>query len=312
MREPPPGRHLPPRNVAVIVNPTGRRSLDSVERALDRARPQGSRTTVLLTADTGDATQLAASVRDDADLVVAVGGDGTVSEVAAGLVGASVPLGIVPAGSTNIVARELGIPSGLPAAVRLLFGPHRIVVRDLGRCGDRIFLHMAGAGLDARFFQRTNRELKRHVGWLAYVPAAAMALAEPPSLITVIADETTVVAESPLVIVANGASVVHPAIKLHPAIRSDDGWLDVLLFTGTDPTAVARTIIKFGVGQLDDSPELVVLRARHVSIVALPPVPVQLDGDAVGTTPITIDLLPAAIQLVVPLPYTNVSTKLSV
>jgi diacylglycerol kinase family enzyme len=230
------------------VNPNARRSPDSVERAIERARPPGTQATILVTAAPGDGARLAASVRDDVDLVVAVGGDGTVSEVASGLVGSSVPLGIVPAGSTNIVAREHGIPSGLTAAVRLLFGPHRIAVRDLGRCGDRIFLHMAGAGLDARFFQRTNQQLKRYVGWLAYVPAAALALTEPPAEMVVIADDTTVEAETPLVIVANGASVVHPAIRLHPAIRSDDGWLDVLIFKGTDPTAVARTLVKFGVG----------------------------------------------------------------
>ena len=290
-----------PENLAVIVNPNARRSPDSVERAIERARPPGTQATILVTAAPGDGARLAASVRDDVDLVVAVGGDGTVSEVASGLVGSSVPLGIVPAGSTNIVAREHGIPSGLTAAVRLLFGPHRIAVRDLGRCGDRIFLHMAGAGLDARFFQRTNQQLKRYVGWLAYVPAAALALTEPPAEMVVIADDTTVEAETPLVIVANGASVVHPAIRLHPAIRSDDGWLDVLIFKGTDPTAVARTLVKFGVGQLDDSPELVVLRARKVMINADSDVPVQLDGDAAGTTPVTIDLLPEAIRLVVPL-----------
>ncbi len=291
----------PPERVAVIVNPNGRRSLDAIRRALDRACPAGSRPTVLVTTGAGDATRLARSVRDATDLVVAVGGDGTVAEVAAGLVESSVPLGIVPAGSTNIVAREHRIPLGLNPAVRLLFGPHRLAIRDLGRCGDRVFLHMAGAGLDARFFLGTNRQLKRHVGWLAYVPAAAVALAEPPAHVVVTADETTIEAESPLVLVANGASVVHPAIRLHPGIRSDDGWLDVLVFKGTDPASLARTLVKFGVGQLEGAPEMVVLRARRVTIQAQPEVPVQLDGDPVGTTPVTIAVIPAAIRLVVPL-----------
>ena len=291
----------PPRRVAVIVNPNSRRSVEAIRRALDHARPAGTEVAVLVTGGAGEATRLTKEVRGDVDLVVAVGGDGTVSEVAGGLVGSHLPLGIVPAGSTNIVAQEHGIPSSLKSAVRLLFRPHRLAVRDLGQCGERVFLHMAGAGLDARFFQRTNRLLKRHVGWLAYIPAAALALAEPPARVIVRADRETIEAESPLVLVANGSSVVHPAIKLHPAIRSDDAWLDVLVFMGADPPALARTLLRFGVGQIEGSKDITVLRARKVEIRAEPEVPVQLDGDAVGTTPVTIRILPAAIRLVAPI-----------
>ena len=299
--DPAPVERAAPGRVAVIVNPNSRRSIDAVRRAFERARPEGTEVTVQVTGGAGEATGLATAVRGDVDLVVAVGGDGTVSEVAAGLVGSAVPLGIVPAGSTNIVAQEHGIPSSLNSAVQLLFRPHRLTVRDLGQCGDRVFLHMAGAGLDARFFQRTNRQLKRHVGWLAYIPAAALALAEPSACVVVTADGETIEAESPLVLVANGSSVVHPAIKLHPGIRSDDAWLDVLVFKGADPPAFARTLLQFGVGQFERSTDIIVLRAREIDIRANPEVPVQLDGDAVGTTPVTIRILPGAIRIVAPI-----------
>ena len=286
--------------VAAIVNPLGRRPVEAVRDALVHAAPPGARVEVFLSAAAGEATPLVREVLDHVDLIVAVGGDGTVSEVATGMVGSSVPLAIIPAGSTNIVAREVGIPTGLRAAARLMFGPQRIVARDLGRCGQRYFLHMAGAGLDAHFFRRTNRELKRHVGWLAYVPAAAQSLAEPPARMTVRVDNATIVTDSPLVLVANGSSVVHPAIKLHSAIRSDDGWLDVIVFKGADPLAFARTLVDFSLGQLDKSTETFVQRVRRVEISASPEVPVQLDGDPIGGTPVTIEIVPHAIRLVAP------------
>lgn len=300
MTDPAPRVASPPRRVAAIINPHARRSLASVQRALRSACPPDARLTILVSSGPGETTLLARAVRDDVDLVVAVGGDGTVSEVATGLVGSDVPLAIVPSGSTNIVAREHGVPTGLRSATRLVFGPHLLVPRDLGRCGERFFLHMAGAGLDARFFERTSRELKRHVGWLAYIPAAAQALAEPPAQMTVTADDVTITTGSPLVLVANGGSVVHPAIRLHPAIRSDDGWLDVFVFKGTDPIGLGRTIVRFSVGQLGESSETEVIRARRVEIESYPKVPVQLDGDGFGTTPIVIDVVPAAVRLVIP------------
>jgi diacylglycerol kinase (ATP) len=294
-----PGQRAPMR-IAAIVNPRARRPVEAVREALVGAAPPGSRVDVLLSAAPGDATRLARSVVADVDLIAAVGGDGTVSEVATGIVGSSVPLAIVPAGSTNIVAREVGVPTGLRAAARLIFGPHRIVARDLGRCGDRYFLHMAGAGLDARFFMRTNPDLKRHMGWLAYVPAAASTLRDPPARVRVMADGEVVERLSPFVLVANGAAVVHPAMKLHPAIRSDDGLLDAFVFGPVDALVTARTLVQIGAGQLDAAPEVVAMRARRIEIAAEPSLPVQLDGDVVGATPVRIDVVPGAVRLVAP------------
>ena len=235
-----------------------------------------------------------------ADLVVAVGGDGTVADVATGIRGSGVPLGIVPAGSTNIIARELGIPRRPLAAAALLFGAHRLVTLDVGRCGDRSFLHMAGAGLDSRFFARTNPALKRRVGWLAYVPPAAGALRLPPARFTIRADGKVMEVTSSLVLVANGASIVSPSVRLHPATRADDGWLDVLVFTATGPLPIARTLGRLATLSLARSPFLLRLKARRVELQSDPPLPIELDGDVVARTPATFGIEPAALRVVAP------------
>jgi len=235
-----------------------------------------------------------------ADLMIAVGGDGTVAAVASAIDGSGIPLGIVPAGSTNIIARELGIPTNARAAVSLLYGAHRRHDLDLGVCGESRFLHMAGAGLDSRLFAATNPGLKRKVGWLAYLPAGARNLVEPPVRFTIRADETTIEVVSPLVLVANGGSVIAPGLTLYPGIRKDDGLLDVLIFTPRGPVQIARTLGRAATRGLAHSPFVLRIPAHRVEITTDPPIPVQLDGDVATMTPATFEIRPGAIHVVTP------------
>ncbi len=291
----------PPQHVVAVVNPATRIPASTIRAALERARPSGISLRIVESAQPGDAVAAARAASAEADLVVAVGGDGTVADVASGTLGTDVPIGVIPAGSTNIVARELGIPMNVAAAARLLFGPHRIVQRDAGVSDSRCFLHMAGAGFDAHLFDRADRDMKRRVGWLAYLPAAADALREPPVRFTIETDDGMLEADSPLVLVANGGAVIHPILRVDPAIRADDGWLDVLVFTATDPVAVARTISGFAIGRLAESPDVFTIRTRAVRLSSTPAVPVQFDGDVVGKTPFSAEIAPGAISFVVPI-----------
>jgi YegS/Rv2252/BmrU family lipid kinase len=296
-----PNRTVPPRRVVAVVNPATRVGVAAVRSALEQARPAGAWLRIVETTEPGAAVRAAREAAEDADLVVAVGGDGTVADVASGLLGSGVLLGIVPAGSTNIVAQELGIPSGLRAAARLLFARHRTVRRDVGLSGDRCFLHMAGAGFDAHLFDRADPGLKRKVGWLAYLPAAADALREPPVHFAIETDDRRLAVESPLVLIANGGAVIHPLLRLNPAICPDDGWLDLLVFTATTPAAIARTVSEFATGRLAGSPDLIAVRTKTVRLATDPPVPVQFDGDVIGVTPVSVDVAPLAIEFAVPL-----------
>lgn len=287
--------------VAAIVNPSTRILAARLIAMLEAACPPGVALDIYRTTETGQAVRLAKAASTTASIVIAVGGDGTVADVVTGLAGTPAILGIIPAGSTNITAQELGIPARAADAATLIFSPHRVRVMDVGRCGDRRFLHMAGAGLDSHFFQRTSRALKRRIGWLAYLPAAIIALRQPAAQFTVEVDDQSLSVRSPLVLVANGGAIISPVFRLHPDVRSDDGWLDVLVFTASEPLPVIRTIWGFVTGSLATSPYLVHLRGRSVWIGSEPGLPVQLDGDVVTQTPATFSIEPGGIGVVAPL-----------
>jgi diacylglycerol kinase (ATP) len=247
-----------------------------------------------------EATDAARLVATTASIVVAVGGDGTVADVATGMLGSSAVLGIIPAGSTNITARSLGIPSNPKAAMAIVAGPHRRQRVDVGMSDDRCFLHIAGAGVDAEIFRTASHAWKRRFGWLAYLPPAASALRLTPSALVVTADDTVIEARSPLVLIANGGSAISPAFKLHPHIAVDDGWLDLLIFTATTPGQIAATLGRLGSQQLARSPHLIWHRAKRVAIAAEPPLPVELDGDTRGQTPREFTIVPASLEILAP------------
>lgn len=291
-----PGQNV--RRVTAIVNPVSRRGAGAATDALRRAAPPDVDLDVQFSARTGDGVRLAREAARISRVVVAVGGDGTVADVATGLHGAGVPLGIVPAGSTNIIARDLGIPTDFHAAAALVFQPRRLQRVDVGRCGDRSFLHMAGAGLDGRFFERTDRSLKRRLGWLAYLPAAAVSLRLPPARFSITADTRSIDVTSSLVLVANGGSIVVPGLRLHPAISRSDGWLDLLVFTAIAPLPIARTLSSLAAGRLGSSPYLVWIKAKRVELSSDPPLPLQLDGDVVTNTPAVLTVEPDALTII--------------
>lgn len=288
--------------VTVVVNPATRRDAATAVAAIRRAAPADTDLRFVETRGPGDAIGQTRHAARASGVVVAVGGDGTVADVATGLRGSGVPLGIVPAGSTNIIARELKIPTDPLAAAALLFGHHRLARRDLGICGDRVFLHMAGAGFDSRFFDGTDPRLKRRVGWVAYVPAAARSLRMPPVRFSIVVDDQRIEVTSALVVVANGGSIISPRLRLNPLIRSDDGLLDLLIFTATGAVPLARTLASLLSLRLHQSPYVVRIPARTVEMTAHPPLAVQLDGDVVDRTPVRFTIDPAAIDIVAPLP----------
>ncbi|HEV2108574.1 MAG TPA: diacylglycerol kinase family protein [Thermomicrobiales bacterium] len=284
----------------VIVNPATRRSADAILSVLRRHCPGDVVLDVFVTPAPLTALELTRSHLSGADVVVAVGGDGTVGEVASALVGTGIPLAIIPAGSTNIIAQELGIPRHPGRAARLLFGSHRTRHIDVGRAGSRCFLHMAGAGLDSRMFALANPGLKRRFGWLAYIPAGGRALFQEPVRFTLEIDGETIVVIARLVLIANGGSVISPRLRLMSRLRTDDGWLDVLIFSATSALPMARTLARMVTRRLDRSPYVLHRPARIVRLGSDPPIPVQLDGDVATTTPVTFEILPAALRVIVP------------
>jgi len=290
----------PLRRITLVANPATRGDIDHLVAIIRAEAPPECEIDLLSTTSPGEAVELAAAAAPTADIVVAIGGDGTVSDVATGLLGHRAALGIIPAGSTNIVARELRIPRQPRGAARLLFGPHRVRLIDVGICNGHCFLHMAGAGIDSHFFARASPDLKRRLGWLAYLPPAIEALRLDPVRFTISADGHRTVLDSPFVLVANGSSVITPAWRLVPGVRQDDGWLDLLVFSAATPAAKAATLARLATFGLNRSVYLLRTKARRIEIDADPRLPLQLDGDVRAKMPALIEILPKAVAVIGP------------
>lgn len=286
--------------VLVVVNPATRRGADQLVAAVRRHAPPGVELEIRETMRERPVADLIADRIAGAYTIIACGGDGTVADVVTALGENDLPVGIIPGGSTNVIARENRIPLQADAAARLIFGMHRLARLDVGLSGHRRFLHMAGAGLDSRLFAATNPALKRRLGWPAYVPAAVRNLLARPVRFTIVVDGTTVNLRSALVLVANGAGIVRPSLPIYPGLRRDDGLLDVIAFTPVGPIQIGRTLLRFATRRLDRSPYVVRLQGREIALYTDPPIPYQLDGDVVGTTPATFRVLRGGAQIIVP------------
>ena len=235
-----------------------------------------------------------------ADLVISVGGDGTVAEALTAIGNAGTPLAILAGGSTNVIAKELGIPAEPRNLASLVFGSHQIRTIDAATCNDRLFLHMAGAGFDSRIFDQANPELKRRIGWFAYLPSAAQSLRLPPARFHVTTESASFDLTSPMVLVANGAGIIRPKLYVFPGISSSDGWLDLIAVTATRGPEIAGVFARFASRSMNRSPHILHARAKSIRIESDPQMPIQIDGDVIGTSPADIKILPARARLIIP------------
>ncbi len=250
-----------------------------------------------------DVSALVSRTVDEAcDLLVACGGDGTVSAVAGGLVGSDVPLGIVPLGSGNILAQDLHIPQDLDDALALLDSEHRIQTLDVMAIENRYYVLNAGVGVSSLMMRDTERENKQRFGGLAYLWTGLQKLMglQPRSFYVELDGEGRFVRAAD-VLVNNSGVVGNPAWRWQPDIRVDDGKLAVCVIR-------ARSILDYvRIGW-----SMIILRERRqphvdcrnaekrVLIETRDPLPLQADGDVIGETPVEIHLVPGAVRVIVP------------
>ncbi|MBI2203062.1 MAG: diacylglycerol kinase family lipid kinase [Candidatus Rokubacteria bacterium] len=286
-----------------VVNPAagGGAAARAWPRLADRLVRGRVDVTSAVTAASGDATRLACRAAGDGhDLVIAVGGDGTVNEVVNGLLvsGASrVTLGVLPAGRGRDVCRNLGIPRDLDRAVdRVVHGSDVAVDVGVVDFGDRIrfFLGATGAGFDADVARRTQRH--RGPATLAYIAGVIEAVASlRPALVTVTgAFEWT--GRATAVVVANGA-FVGGGMKIAPGADPADGALDVVVLGDVGRLELLRWLPSVYRGDHVRHPRVVTARATEVRISAPTPLPVHVDGEPAGSTPIVVSVRPGALTV---------------
>jgi len=222
--------------------------------------------------------QCADALAAGADLVLACGGDGTVRACAAALAGGDVPLGLLPAGTGNLLARNLGIPTDLESAAKVVAGGHRRRI-DVPALDGEPFVVMGGAGFDAHLFERTSDQLKSRIGWAAYALAGARAMRDvEPMKITLELDGRTEVVSGIGVIVGNVGTLT-AGIALLPDAEPDDGQLDVAILTPRRWYGWAGLAVNVVAGRRPEPWQLQTRRAVEVVLRWPTEVPVEIDGD---------------------------------
>lgn len=246
----------------------------------------------------GHATELAREAADrQFDAVIVWGGDGTLNEVAAGLLGCPMPVGLIPGGSVNVFARATGIPLRLKKACAALARsqPYRIPV---GMAAGRPFLLMAGIGIDAEVVRQLNPEFKKRLGKLGFWLKGFAQLAS--------------YSYRPFVVRADGkeyqaTSVIAGKLRFYggryvitPAAHLEEPFLDVVLFQGRGAIAYLRYLVgvlgRFHLRFRD----VVSIKTSRFEVESSSPVYYQIDGELGGKAPVTVGVRPAALTVLLP------------
>jgi diacylglycerol kinase (ATP) len=294
--------HEKPKYVRVIINPAAGRDQPVLKTLNAAFRSSKTDWDVSITKRSGDGTRLAKdAVQAGADVVVVHGGDGTVMEVASGLMGTNIPMAIVPGGTANVMARELGVPNDLVEASTLIVNGESFVRRvDMGKVGEHYFLLRAGMGLEAAMIEAADREMKDRLGLLAYAFTALQELASPQlATYHLTLDGEEAQAEGLACLVANSGNVGAAGISIVPDMDVSDGLLDVIVVTRSDlPSLIA--LAASVVGGVENAPALQHWRVKKATIRSDPPQSVQVDGEILEKTPVAVEVVPHAVRILVP------------
>jgi YegS/Rv2252/BmrU family lipid kinase len=275
--------------LAVILNPAKledpgqfRSIVDAMAAEAGWSRPDWYFTTV---EDPGTGMAEAASIAG-ADLVMVCGGDGTVREVCAELAGTGIPVGIIPAGTGNLLARNLDIPLYLRAAIDVaLTGQDRAV--DLVEVSgddmeDSHFMVMAGMGLDAAIMEGVNEQIKAKVGWFAYVLSGARAMMSPVVRMEISVDGAEFTSHRARTVVVGNVGFLQAGMPLLPEAAIDDGLLDVVLLYPKRILSWVPLAFRVITRRPRTDETIARMRGRTVTVRAASATPRQLDGDPLG------------------------------
>lgn len=282
------------RKFLLVFNPiagiAGRRLIDRVTGALEAA---GATVTRAPPGDGGP--DLSPLDSGEFDAVIAAGGDGTFRALAKSL-GTRLPIGFLPMGTGNVLAREIGLPRG-PAAIAEVFTHGPAVEIEGARANGEPFFLMAGAGFDGDVISRLDTGLKRRIGKAAYVGPVLGALSARCGELEVEIDGRVHTAGWVVVAKARcygGAFVIAPGAGI---LQPD---LVAVLFKPANRLVRLRQLLALGAGFLSSDPGIGMIPCRRVRVSATPPQPVEIDGDAFAATPLDIAAGGPRAQLIVP------------
>ena len=304
-------RRLAKNQVAhLIYNPvagqgTGEQDLELIRQLL---RPHMSLHVHVTTAEVDPKELVSEAIAANADMVIASGGDGTVSAVAGALISTGIPLGVIPRGTANAFASALGIPRVLPirAACQVILAGHTRTI-DAARCNGLPMILLAGVGYEAETVDLASRELKNQWGAMAYVMAGWQMLGiHEPFEAEIEAEGETHHIQASAITVANAAPPTSVLAQGAGQVIYDDGLLDITIATSETKMQAVTTMLKMLGSALvgADAQQQNVLhgRAKKITITTTPPQKVVVDGEVIGTTPIDLECIPNGLSVLAPSP----------
>jgi YegS/Rv2252/BmrU family lipid kinase len=283
----------------VILNPNARS--ERARRWTERLRAMCDGAVFYATARAGQAEELAReAVAAGFERIVAAGGDGTINEVANGIAGTEVALGLMPMGTMNVFASELGLPAhDLGRCWEVIQADHYRWV-DLPAANQKYFVQLAGVGLDAQVVKETSVTLKRNFGPLSYLISAAQIAARKPPRLFIEAEEAEA-AEGSFVLVGNGRHYGGPFPFFKHAVI-DDGLLDVLVFKQFGYIEIIKYLQNVFFASEITTQDVEYFQTERLRVTSDEEVPVELDGELVGNCPVEFRMSSRRLRVLTPQP----------
>jgi len=297
------------RNICLIYNPIAgaiRRRPNFPESILSVLRGGGHEAAATPTEGPGTASvQARRAIDQGADLILAAGGDGTINEVAQGVIGSRTPIAVLPGGTANVLSTEMELGRSMRRAAQMLAGcePRRIAVGRLclgGDGGQRYFLLMAGVGLDAAIVYSLNLRLKSKLGKLSYwLSGAATFLRFRLAEFRAVLDDGARNASFALV---SRVRNYGGDFKIAPSVHLLDQDFEAVLFQGTNTLRYLPYLAGMVTGRVGRMSGVTVARTRFAEFSSPPgkQIPVQVDGELAGWLPARVEIVPDALTLLMP------------
>lgn len=294
---------LSQRFAVMIANPTSGNYIQhaqEVEETMVCLRQSGWNVELRLTEAAGDARRLAReAVEQEADVVIAAGGDGTINEVIQELAGSETALGVLPLGTVNVWAREMDIPlESVGARQVLINGKTRRV--DLGRVNERYFLLMVGIGFDGEVTHAVEKKPLKRLGVLGYLLAGIRMRFRFDGFRAYLKLDEREVSTRALQIVIGNTQLYGGAIKLTWQAKCDDGLLDVVIVQKGSILRQVKLVMDFLLHRNQGHQRVSYEHCESLEVRTRRPIAMQIDGDPVGRTPATLRVVPHALKVIVP------------
>jgi diacylglycerol kinase (ATP) len=281
----------------VILNPAAHSERAQRRRARVESLARGS--VICATSRSGEAESIARrAAQEGFEKIVAAGGDGTVNEVVNGLAGSNATLGLLPIGTMNVFATELGVPAhDLDLCWNIIQNANTRLV-DLPNANGKYFVQLAGVGLDAQVVKETSSKLRRSFGPLSYlISAAQIAARQPPRLF--IESENASIDEGSFVLIGNGRLYGGPFPFFKHALI-DDGLFDVVVFKRLGYLEIIKYLQNVIFSSEIRAPEIEYFQTRRLRVDSDQSVPVELDGELVGNCPVEFGVRERSLRVLVP------------